>query len=254
MREDMFKVIVERPRGGRRRAVKSKLRYVKGDGRRRITGKRIVTEYNGHGKWLNENLAPLKRYLHKQKGRKWDDVFSDICANLDTGSTVKMHVREHIDDFIEVNIRVDASGDYWASGRWGSPQPPRQWSDLYVDPVDGVVKDTAQLCRRLGVPTSRQYWKQRRLSDAQRCGKHKCLRKISDTVYLVQKDGIWYKYQLAALPVSPYGFKYCHKELYGRLCQATWHEDMPWRVIAKQQLSSKDLRKHGLTNAGGCYG
>jgi len=93
MREDMFKVIVERPRRGRSWAKKTKLRYLKeDDGRSRVSGKRIAIE-GGRRKWLNENLAPLKRYLFKQRGRKWDDVFSEICDHLDTGSTVKMHVR-----------------------------------------------------------------------------------------------------------------------------------------------------------------
>ena len=91
MREDMFKVIVERPRQSWGKPLKTKIRYVK-DGRHRITGRRIACEH-GDQKWLNENLAPLKRYLFKQRGRKWDDVFSEICARLDTGSTVKMHVR-----------------------------------------------------------------------------------------------------------------------------------------------------------------
>jgi len=90
MREDMFKVIVERPRWGSRHATKTKLRYDKCEGRSRVTGRRLAIE-TGYRKSLNENLAPLKRYLHKQVGRRWDDVFSEICQRLDTGSTVKMH-------------------------------------------------------------------------------------------------------------------------------------------------------------------
>ena len=110
MREDMFKVIVERPRTGRSWATKSKLRYDKCEGRRRVSGHRLVMEHSGNTKHLNENLAPLKRYLHKQVGRRWDDVFSDICQHLDTGSTVKMHVREHLDDFVLRKVRRNEDG------------------------------------------------------------------------------------------------------------------------------------------------
>ena len=84
MREDMFRVIVERPRRTRGKPLKTKIRYVKDD-RHRITRRRIACE-RGDQKWLNENLAPLKRYLFKQRGRKWDNVFSEIRARLDTVS------------------------------------------------------------------------------------------------------------------------------------------------------------------------
>lgn len=254
MREDMFKVIVQRPRSGRSWASKSKLRYVKGEGPRRMTGKRIVIENDCRTKHLNENLAPLKRYLHKQRGRKWNDVFSEICARLDTGSTVKMHVRDHIGDFIERNIRRDAQGQYWASGRWDTPQPVSQWSELYVDPQDGIIKETRLLCRKLGLPTQREYWRKQRLSYDQHGGKIKTLRKITDTLYLVQKDGIWYIFELASLPLTPSGYGYCDKELYDFLCQSSWHDDTLRRVTSKQQLFKKQLRNYGLSNTGGHYG
>ena len=87
MREDMFKVIVERPRWGSRHAARSKLRYDKVPDRKHATGRRMVLESEGWTKCLNENLAPLKRYLSKQVGRPWDKVYSEICEHLDTSST-----------------------------------------------------------------------------------------------------------------------------------------------------------------------
>ena len=59
MREDMFKLIVERPRHGSRYAKKSKLRYDKCEDRSRVTGRRLAIE-TSYAKHLNENLAPLK--------------------------------------------------------------------------------------------------------------------------------------------------------------------------------------------------
>ena len=110
MREDMFKVIVERPRWGSRHAPKSKLRYDKSPGRKRATGRRMVMEHSGYTKCLNENLAPLKRYLHKQVGRPWDKVYSEISQHLDTSSTVKQHVRDHLTDFILITVTHDRDG------------------------------------------------------------------------------------------------------------------------------------------------
>ena len=164
MREDMFKVIVERPRHGRKHAAKSKARYDKLTGRKHVTGRRQVLEHSGYTKSLNENLAPLKRYLHKQVGRPWDKVYSEICRSLDTGSTVKQHVRDHLGDFILVKVTVDRDGGFMAANHWGRPLAPEQWwVDLYVDPRDGLIKRTDKLCRKLGQKSLRQ-----RLRDGRR--------------------------------------------------------------------------------------
>jgi hypothetical protein len=46
--------------------------------------------YKEHAqKALNENLAPLRRYLLKQIGRPWNKVFSEICQNLRVDSVVQ---------------------------------------------------------------------------------------------------------------------------------------------------------------------
>lgn len=244
MREDMFKVIVERPRAGRSWASKSKLRYAPADAPPRMTGKRIVTQTTGGTKYLNENLAPLRRYLFAQRGRRWDDVFSDICAHLDTSSTVKMHVREHIDDFIERKVRREPDGSWRATGSWGSPTKPSHWADLYVDPTDGRIKETRLLCQKLGVPTRRNYWASQR-QRSKRCAK---LRRISDRVFIIQKDGIWYQYELTKPAFTPGGYGYGDREIYGELCKATWQCEGPWQLAAKRQLSKKQLKAHGLKN------
>ena len=103
MREDMFKVIVERPRLFRRRALRIKSRYDRLPDRTKVGMKRAAQEQRGWTKGLNENLAPLRRYLWKQRGRAWDDVYSEICSRLDTRSTVKQHVRDHLEDLIVLN-------------------------------------------------------------------------------------------------------------------------------------------------------
>lgn len=157
MRDDMFKVIVERPRWGRKYAAKSKLRYDKCPGRKHATGRRQVLEHRGYTKQLNENLAPLKRYLNKQVGRPWNKVYSEISEKLDAGSTVKQHVRDHLTDFILVKVSLDRSGGFIASNHFGRPLSPDQWwAELYVDPRDGLIKRTDKLCRKLGTKSLRQ--------------------------------------------------------------------------------------------------
>jgi len=247
MREDMFKVIVERPRTGRSWASKSKLRYDKCEGRQRVSGHRLVSEYSGNVKHLNENLAPLKRYLHKQVGRRWNDVFSEICKHLDTGSTVKMHVREHLDDFILRKVRRAEDGTLVATNRWGSEEKVIDcWVDLYVDPSDGTIKLTRKLCQKFGAIYARDRWKINR--QAQRA-ETRPIKQISTLVWYVQLMGIWYEFQLSQTPTDRCGHTLRGDALHQSLQTKDWCYNERWVVVNKRQLSGKILKKHGLTNA-----
>src|SRR5579863_7981919 len=107
MRSDMHKVIVERPRLLRARweNKKTALRLTKqqsaqamdaaddyDSGPRRAPSRR-------HEKWLNENLAPLRRYLMRQVGRPWDKVYGEIRKTIDTRSAAGLHVLQHLEGY-----------------------------------------------------------------------------------------------------------------------------------------------------------
>ncbi|PZQ94523.1 MAG: hypothetical protein DI533_22025 [Cereibacter sphaeroides] len=146
MRDDMFKVIVERPRWGASHAVSPKLKRMPQADAGRIGVKRHACIGAPYTKSLNENLGPLVRYLRRQRGRRWDAVFSEICAKLDTGSTVKMHVREHIEDFVLTRISIGRYGEWMFEGQVLGRRD--QWfrrRKLFVDPRNGVLKDMAVL-------------------------------------------------------------------------------------------------------------
>lgn len=152
MRNDMFKVIVERPRWGSRSAKSPKLRaksHEKGFTDFTHLGmQRHIALTNSMSKSLNENLAPLRRFLQKQRGRRWDDVFSEICAQLDTSSTVKMHVRLHLEDFVATRITCGRRGEWMFDGRPLVGPHRFPWSrsrKFFVDPRDGILKDIADL-------------------------------------------------------------------------------------------------------------
>ncbi|WP_193790358.1 hypothetical protein [Sphingobium sp. SYK-6] len=151
MRADMFKVIVERPRWGSRHAPPVKLKNDHNDFKQ-IGLKRHVRERADYSKSLNENLAPLVRFLQRRVGRRWDDVFSEICEHLDTGSTVKMHVREHLRDFVIFGISQGRHGELLCEGRVLDPDR-YSWRrcELYVDPCDGVLKDRVWFWRDQGL-------------------------------------------------------------------------------------------------------
>ena len=141
MRSDMAKVIVERPR--RIEGFSRRGRVLAPDDLPSHEGMRAPHVRNWGGKVLNENLAPLRRYLERQVGRKWDKVYAEISAHLRPTSAVQQHVRDHLHDFVAVTPR-----------RLANQLRQRPGSDLwhqpfYVNPRTGLLcrTDRARLSR-----------------------------------------------------------------------------------------------------------
>lgn len=238
MREDMFKIIVERPRGGRSWARPYKLKHDKDLGRKHAGLKRSVLEQHGHTKHLNENLAPLRRYLHKQKGRNWDAVFSEICARLDTGSTVKMHVRLHIEDFVMLKISITENG-VWLGvhNKWRQPSTPDEWwMDLYVDPNDNIIKETSALRKKLGLTRKQYVW----ASPDKPCPE--LLRRQNKLQGFVKIKNCWFSYRLSQNP------KLSDRALHDEVETGAWRTHLKWAVTTQKQLSKKQLKQFGLVN------
>ncbi len=246
MRPDMFKVIVERPRLGRGQARAVKLKQDPVPDRSAVGLKRHVAERYSDRKMLNENLNPLIRYLFKQRGRVWNMVFADICAQLDTGSTVKMHVRAHIDDYVMRHITIKADGRWVGTGLgFRSSGGPSLWPDLYVDPKDGRLKETRHLLRKLRItPYNHRDWVKRRAAR----DNPPDMRWLTPTVLLHKTHGLWMRYSFD-LPPDLHPDDLRAALVTGMISSKTGRpEPVSWRVIHKQQLSKLMLRQYGLIN------
>lgn len=153
MRSDMAKVLVERPRQGGD-VSKSRQRDYDAAAIRAVAtddlwfdepaANESMRRRHGYGrKSLNENLNPLQSFLQSRIGQPWNDVYSELREHLDSGSAVKMHVIEHLDNFVEKNTAVvDGVVGYhtthmWKNGRRGAGFEPivECYSDLYVHPI-----------------------------------------------------------------------------------------------------------------------
>jgi hypothetical protein len=276
MREDMSRVIVERPRIAYRTARKGR-RAVPFDELPARQGMRRAQRERGGDKQLNENLAPLRRFLERQVGRPWDKVYSEIAERLRVASTVQQHVRDHLRDFVATRPRQGIHGWY---GRDDALWHQR----LYVDPRDGILKRTdrhpAAKARR------REAERSRRKPQADRIA-------LASDRELRQIGGIWYEVTLAPLPDPHYHAATETRRItlkrFGqgpaieieinvrRLASpavidcvtgrsvppgpeidevAAWqryrqeHPDRRY-AVGKRQLAAKELRRHGLANATG---
>jgi hypothetical protein len=235
MREDMFKIIVERPRSGWRSRPRARHRLAgEDDLPAKIGMRRHIAVTRQKSKWLNENLQPLKRYLGQQVGRPWDKVFSEIAATLAPGHTVKEHVRSHLGDFVARTVMIGEDGELTCPPGHKRYRPSVPWHQIYyVDPRDGLLKDSAKL------------WKKRKLDPhAWRRREDKNdpnVRTLGPMRELRRIEGIWYEIGYDERPDTD-----------------MWAFDMVRRIqvsantrhaIGKRQLARPELMKFGLINA-----
>jgi hypothetical protein len=227
----MFKVIVERPRrscgeskGGPRRAqgIPMDEQPLAEGIRRRWTNR----------KYLNENLAPLRRFLGSRIGRHWNDVFSELCENICVDSAVQKHVRDHVWDFVALQVeRVDGRIRYKPGERWIVRDGYDLRHDYFVDPETGILE---------AAPHMRPTWRRPIRPRLETCVS------LSDARQLRCSNAIWYELELSALPwfgshrdhwlrrnVDAWDAKKL-KEMYGRLVYAR----------AKRQLGRREIRRY----------
>lgn len=260
MRSDMAKVIVERPRFGgswskeypapdwdaqpRRESLRARWRSRKG---------------------LNENLAPLRRYLRKQVGRPWDDVYSEICANLRVTSTVQQHVRDHVPDFVAFNT-TEIDGAVWFQHKHIGLRPLAEGGPELV------------VCPRSGVLRTNPYWPRARWTQARRAKLNAYREALAARMVEVERyvqlhklGGDWFEVRLARIrreaerplvawdliahPMATVGNdwsdRWAREDVViaaglwsGR--RATLYGRTGVYAVAKRQLSKRDLKRRGL--------
>jgi hypothetical protein len=132
MRKDMAKVIVERPRQGRYTRIKKTPRDFED-----CPSKEGMRKPYLNRKSLNENLNPLWRFLERNINRPWDKVYSEICENLKTTSTVQQHVRDHIKGHVLIDVYKVGRKIIHKAHRWDLEIA---FGDLYVDPDSGLLR------------------------------------------------------------------------------------------------------------------
>jgi hypothetical protein len=188
MREDMYKVIVERPR--RRKdgyAAAARLRK-DFDGPTRL-GMRAGYGYRD----LNENLAPLRRFLHAQIGRPWNKVFSEICAGIDRRNTVQQHIHQHIRDFIAIDVDIREGRLVDLAARRGLLLSDFGiFQELYVDPRTGLIRPNKTY----------RSWRHSVAQRAQREQLEIATRRriVDERTQLLLLDNVWFRVEVDVLP------------------------------------------------------
>jgi len=135
MRDDMHKVIVERPRRGAGWARDGRPLPVEDQ-----PSRDKFRRGSQRSKTLNENLAPLKRYLQKQVGRPWDKVYGEIRERISPSNTVQMHIHQHLFDYVERNVTFIDGVPHGSEGSRLVPLGTYRSPIVYVCPKTGLLR------------------------------------------------------------------------------------------------------------------
>jgi hypothetical protein len=141
MRNDMAKVVTERPRHGHGNSSKKwgrRLGKQEYDAEDHGPTRAPIARHHQYGwnaKEFSDLLGPLRRYLRKQVGRPWNKVWSEISRTLDNRSLSGQHIFDHIRWEVEQHARLGADGSVYHD-RWSGAVAV---SGLYVHPVTRLL-------------------------------------------------------------------------------------------------------------------
>lgn len=141
MRPDMAKVIVERPRVGSRLPSRKKgyRKYVQRTGLDNLPIREpLLGHWRGKGRYLNEHLGPMRRFLRSNVGRPWNKVHQELCEHVSFNNPVQSHVLTHVFDYVQQRVEVRGR-EVFSLNRWrgGRPLDP---GTMYVCPSTGLLK------------------------------------------------------------------------------------------------------------------
>ncbi len=182
MREDMAKVIVERPRNG-------------GHGRERKLYKNLedaplmegVKQRYTSKKQLNENLSPLYRWLNSQVGRNWNKVHSELRERIDVRSAVQQHIWQHAQQYVKKGVMYVGNVPH-AIARFSSHFTPLHAGELFICPKTGILKRNGQKVAR------RRYTKPGPDPET--------FKRVKTNLAFTKVDGVWYQLTLTKLPTE----------------------------------------------------
>jgi hypothetical protein len=245
MRPDMYKVIVERPRRAERMRPLA-IRFRNNLNSPTHLSMRTAYDYRE----LNENLQPLRRYLHAQVGRPWDKVFSEICATIDRRNTVQQHIHQHIDQLIATRVGLrDGRLIDFTNGRC-LPLDGLRHQELYVDPRSGLVRLT-----NAGSDLKRDRAERRRRHEMEVATRRRVL---DDHTLLLNLQGTWFRVEIATLPTAVVSGRTEARfdVVLGRFTAFRPHVDGGYRrhlygsethyAVSKRQSGKRELKACGL--------
>ena len=268
MKKDFDKILTERPsRGG---CGKERIRENRHETRQKLKDAAFdediesqdfrsmgrVHSSHGHGdrKESSCNYGPLYRYLKKQIGKSWNDVYSDIKNNIKLNNWDVNFILGRV----ETNTYMD--GDTIMIGGYTHyPIHEAYYELFYVDPRDGTLQFVA----------SKNRYRRNKNTPRNNC----YIDKKNPLVQYHKMNGIWYEIKMREATELektsrrfkynndssfymvedklvdeikresniPYLYAYYAEDLFWKICHVLF--DGPYLPISKRQISSKEIKR-----------
>lgn len=201
MRSDFAKQLTERERIHHADHYHN-YRHVKGPkgawGDDEVGGRESMRVRYNHGydrKSFNENLNPLRSWVHSCLGKNWDKMYGQLRKQFDVRKVINKHILEHLFQYIEVNTFLhEGSICFTDTARYSGKgvQPiSKCYKDYYVCPKSGMVRKTNKQPRRSIIKEQEANKRKEELA---------VKRFINDAEVLHLIDGIWYHFDLLPIP------------------------------------------------------
>ena len=139
----------------------------------------MLGRWRGRGRWLNEHLGPMRRFLRSNVGRPWNKIYQDLCEHVALDNAVQNHVLSHIFDYVQLHVQLE-NGRITAMSRWGGRRSLRP-GEMYVCPSSGILKVVRPPKSR---PVSRRV-------------------QCSPRVQMHWRDNAWWEVRLGDYPADP---------------------------------------------------
>lgn len=222
MRQDMAKVIVTRPRTGG--GLTRKGRDKPFEDQPKMEGLKKRHQKGWNQKQLNEYLSPLYRYLEAQVGRPWNDVYSEIRAQIKPGNTVQEHVLLHVNEKVLTTVvKNDNFDPCYCYQRWGNTYQIEN-GRLFVHPDTGILT-------RMKVDVKKKH--QESLPWF-----------IDGDNFIFQDKGIWYKADIVTYQIVKDIIPYTvGTGTYERTSYLYPNGEKSWRLIDVARQAIQDARK-----------
>lgn len=194
-----------------------------------------------YGQYIKEHTyvsGPLRGWLRKQVGRRWDDVYSEMVKNLPWKSFWDGH--DHARHLVVTEVEMVNGVPYYTSGRWHqSPiESYGHWHQFYVNPDNGLLQQAPHSRRKKYKPNYPEHvWQ-------------------DDTTVFMPINDIWYE-----VKVKPFeerrdrGVYQFRRQLDPVLLKPFYRNSDVMGAygrqvigLSKKQLSSRRIKQLGLRN------
>lgn len=146
MKENFNKLVTERARIGSREKfhhfrskISKEFKTYFNDEELDIIGPKVIKNNKNYSNWIKSKmrhlkLIPVQRFLNKQIGKIWNDVYSQICYRFDKKLKSNQFVFDYLDNWIAKKVYKSENDVLVSQHKFGGIKEVNRFNfDFYVD-------------------------------------------------------------------------------------------------------------------------